>query len=222
MDNRIDVLPGTSGRLIVGVAGWATGPAVFERVFARDLRVVVTPFNPDTVVRDVIDWVRDAGIKVDQVVGFSMGVSLATHLGAELHIKCPVIGMGGNNGFDHRLISSITRLLDRAPDAYLREFWRTAAGCKADVDWALSAFEDVGWSVDALKSGLNYLADHRWLSSELPVSLRLIHGELDAISPIDVIAQAAQALKIPLERVAKVGHILTGPNSVEWLSGEIR
>jgi len=219
LKNRIDILPGTSGKTVVCIAGWATGPALFDRLFPDDRRVVITPFYPATVVQDLQGWMGQDGGEIAQVVGVSMGVPLAIQFAQSATPMVPVIGIGANPGFDPAMMDAIATMVRRSSDAYLSQFWRSCVGVPEDGPWIAESFLDVGWSVDHLIMGLEFL---KWSWGETLLSERIphlfIHGSTDGISQVGIMSEFAETYGLNLQIVDGVGHLPLGPYSVErWI-----
>ena len=221
MKNRIDVIPGASGKTVVCIAGWATGPALFDRLFPNDRRVVITPFEPVTVVQDLRCWVQEDGASIDRVLGASMGVPLAIQFAETATPRVPVIGIGANAGLAPAAMDGIAAMVRRLPNAYLRPFWRSCAGVLDDESWMMNAFLDVGWTVESLTAGLDFL---KWPWGETlltgGVTHTFIHGADDVISPMGIMSKFAQTYGVELHIIDGVGHLPVGPYSVDRWRGK--
>lgn len=221
--NRIDVFPGNGTKTMLCIAGWATGPALFDSIRRDTTRVVVTPFNPLTVVSDIRLFLQENKMEIHQVMGVSMGVPLAVQCCIELGWEVPVVGIGAILGYDRLGLDTIRYLLNRSLDGYLRSFWKRSVGVAEEINWVITAFQDVGWTRDNLELGLLFM-ESPWQSIELGAikSMSLIHGSEDAISAISSLRLVAVKYGMDIHELKGVGHLpfgeLSGPRLQEALN----
>ena len=222
--NRWLIRMGSVSKWVICIAGWGTGEALFESILPDWNRLMVTPFDPNSVPDELMAWCAETGQSPDLIVGASMGVSIGLQCASRLG-QVPVIGIGGNDGFSSDKIDLILTQIQRSPDGYLRPFWRASCGVAEDLGWISTAFKDAGWTVASLRRGLEYLR-LPWLSTGISSRsglsrVVLIHGEHDLISPYLPIQSMALSYDIPFVLLRRVGHLPFGPQSVSHLNSVV-
>ena len=207
-DNRFDWFGDAESPFIVVIAGWATGPKLVDCLTEHRSGVVVTPFNPESLVEEVVTIVGGGAIRVQQVVGVSIGADMAMRLAERWQV--PWCGIGANTGFAIDELGGLEFRLTRSVDAAIRGFLCAALGDRRDRQWTLDAVSQVGWDMESLRRGLRYLAVNHWQDRRIFPGT-FIHGECDGIAPIGPIQRLAADCKCRLVTLPGRGHLPFGP-----------
>lgn len=218
--NQFDFFESDNPAVVMCIAGWSMGSRLFEHVFSDYTRIVVTPFYPGDAVSELQSWIAERGIKVNLVVGVSMGAAIAIEWVRRYAVPCRVIGVGAMLPISAEKRHEICGLIERSATGYLRSFWGLCTDDAMDSSWVTSVGREANWSEECLIEGLAYL--HRPFPSISGMSdLILLHGDGDRISALDSVREFARLHDVPFKVLGGCGHLSLGPSSWRIVKGII-
>ena len=173
----------------VYVSGWGICGDVYEDIHLGGNRLVVTAYTPDSFVQDLFEFLNQKNLEKVCFFANSLGAFLVTDFVLsypELVERCIFLGLRPR--YNREELFQIDEMIHRSLRAFLRSFYRQ---CFVNLDafnLFMSKLKDGRLSfvdLSAAQSGLAYLKEARWCPKRWPteVSLQVVHGTLDDVSP---------------------------------------
>ena len=200
---------------ILLIPGWATDCRIFDSLDMRFNYLMPTIFSPIGFTDDLMEAMKDNGIKKISILGWSMGAFIACDIMKKHRdIIDEVILAGARKKYEKTQNEKIKTFLVKNRKGFLYKFYQD---CFSGED-----SRSLGWfeehllkdylevmSLEHLVEGLDYLSEHHIDASALEGSkVTFIHGREDRIAPIEeameLVKEAPQARGVWME---KSGHI---------------
>ncbi|MFA6498372.1 MAG: alpha/beta hydrolase [Desulfurivibrionaceae bacterium] len=147
------------------------------------------PLDPATAQAEILDFLAEQNLEAIQLVGWSMGASLAFDFACAFPEKVETLTLlGMRASWPPSEIVAIRLALEADPGAFLRDFYRKSLlGYKKEFRrFVVEQQEELMESLDmqALGRGLDYLAQWRLLARGVRCPVFCWHGRRDIIAPV--------------------------------------
>lgn len=166
---------------------------------------LAAPLDPATALQEITAFLAEHHLDTVQLIGWSMGASLALDFAAAFPKKVTSLTLlGMRASWPASEIAAIRQALKAEPEAFLRDFYRKSLlGYKKEARRFVAEQQEsllASFDMQALGRGLDYLGQWRLPEGGVQCPLFCWHGRRDIIAPV------TERVVIPGARVTIIEH----------------